>query len=416
MGTTYYFRESTVNETQAVTTWAGPVWSFATQDYIVVDDFESYNDDVDAGTTIFDTWIDGWVNETGSTVGYLNAPFAEQTIVHGGRQAMPLFYDNTAAAVSETEFALDQDWTVYGIRSLSLYFHGAAGNSGRLYVKIDNAKVSYDGPATDIAQAAWQPWNIDLSTAGNVSNVGSLVIGIEGAGATGTLYIDDIRLYPKTPEFIVPTQPDDTDLVGHWNLDEGSGTLAADSSGNGNDGALEGAAQWVTGVMNGALQFDGSSGVNCGDAPQLAFTEAFSITLWVNPSDLAGDRAFAGRSAANVGYAFKSMNDHLRFTTPGVMDHDGNNSILQLDTWQHVAVTFVAGQAAGCTFYVNGVATDTVASSALVTGAGPFEIGHNHWDQWCLGMIDEVRVYDRVLSAEEVAGLAGRTEPLHKPF
>ncbi len=110
------------------------------------------------------------------------------------------------------------------------------------------------------------------------------------------------------------------------------------------------------------------------------------------------------------------MNDHLRFTTPGVMDHDGNNSILQLDTWQHVAVTFVAGQAAGCTFYVNGVATDTVASSALVTGAGPFEIGHNHWDQWCLGMIDEVRVYDRVLSAEEVAGLAGRTEPLHKPF
>jgi hypothetical protein len=81
-----------------------------------------------------------------------------------------------------------------------------------------------------------------------------------------------------------------------------------------------------------------------------------------------------------------------------------------------VAVTFVAGQAAGCTFYVNGVATDTVASSALVTGAGPFEIGHNHWDQWCLGMIDEVRVYDRVLSAEEVAGLAGRTEPLHKPF
>ena len=416
LGTTYYWRIDEVNETQAVTTWAGPLWSFATQDYIVVDDFEGYNDDVDAGTTIFDTWIDGWVNDTGSTVGYLNAPFAERTIVHGGRQAMPLFYDNTAAAVSETEFALDQDWTVYGIRSLSLYFHGAAGNSGQLYVKIDNAKVSYDGPATDIAQAAWQPWNIDLSTAGNVSNVGSLVIGIEGAGATGTLYIDDIRLYPKAPEFIVPTQPDDTDLVGHWNLDEGSGTLAADSSGNGNDGALEGAAQWVTGVMNGALQFDGSSRVNCGDAPQLAFTEAFSITLWVNPSDLAGDRAFAGRSAANVGYAFKSMNDHLRFTTPGVMDHDGNNSILQLDTWQHVAVTFVAGQAAGCTFYVNGVATDTLTSSNLVAGAGPFEIGHNHWDQWCLGMIDEVRVYDRVLSAEEVAGLAGRTEPLHKPF
>ena len=111
LGTTYYWRIDEVNETQAVTTWAGPLWSFATQDYIVVDDFEGYNDDVDAGTTIFDTWIDGWVNDTGSTVGYLNAPFAERTIVHGGRQAMPLFYDNTAAAVSD-RVRPGPDWTV----------------------------------------------------------------------------------------------------------------------------------------------------------------------------------------------------------------------------------------------------------------------------------------------------------------
>jgi len=416
LGAAYYWRIDEVNEAEAVTTWAGPLWSFATQDYIVVDDFESYTDDIDAGEAIFDTWVDGWVNDTGMTVGYLSAPFAEQTIVHSGNQSMPLFYDNTAAAVSETEFALDQDWTLYGIRSLSLYFHGAAGNTGQLYVKINNAKVPYDGAAGDIAEAMWIPWNIDLSAVGgNLGSVTSLTIGIEGAGATGTLYIDDIRLYPGAPEFIVPTQPEDTNLAGHWNLDEGSGTLAKDSSGNGNDGAVEG-AQWVTGVLNGALQFDGDGRVNCGDAPQLALTQVLSITLWVNPSDLVGDRAFAGRSAANVGYAFKSMNDHLRFTTPGVMDHDGNNSILQLDSWQHVAVTFVAGQAAGCTFYVNGVATDTISSSNLVAGAGPFEIGHNHWEQWCLGMIDEVRVYDRVLSAEEVAGLAGRTEPLHKPF
>ncbi len=312
---------------------------------------------------------------------------------------------------------MDQDWTLYGIRSLSLFFHGEAGNDGQLYVKINNTKVPYDGAAGDIAESLWMVWNIDLSTvSGNLSDVTSLIIGIEGAGATGTLYIDDIRLYPQAPQFVVPAQADDTNLAGYWNLDEGSGTVAADSSGNGNDGALEGAAQWVTGVSGGALQFDGNSRVNCGDAPSLAFTEGFSIALWVNPSDLVGDRAFAGRSAADGGYAFKSMNDHLRLTTPGVMDHDGVNSILQLDTWQHVAVTFVPGQDAGCTFYVNGVATDTVNSSALAAGAGPFEIGHNHWDQWCLGMIDEVRVYDRALSAEEIAGLAGRTEPLHKPF
>ncbi len=166
----------------------------------------------------------------------------------------------------------------------------------------------------------------------------------------------------------------------------------------------------------GGLQFDGSSSVDCGEAPQLALTQALSISLWVNPADLTGDRAFAGRSAASGGYAFKSLDNHLRFTTPGIMDHDGNNSILQFDTWQHVAVTFVPGQAAGCVFYVNGIATDTLNSSNLTAGAGPFEIGHNHWNQWCIGMIDEVRVYDRVLSAEEVAALAGHTNPLPKAF
>ncbi len=417
LGTVYYWRIDEVNEAEVVTTWEGAVWSFATQDYMVVDDFESYTDDIDAGETIFDTWLDGWVNDNGSTVGYFDAPFAEQTIVHGGDQSMPLFYDNTTAAVSEAEFALDQDWTLYGIRSLSLYFHGEAGNDGQLYVKINNTKILYDGAAGDIAEAMWIPWNIDLSAVGgNLRSVTSLTIGIEGAGATGTLYIDDIRLYPQAPQFVVPMQPDDTNLVGYWNLDEGSGTLAQDSSGNGNDGTLEGTPQWVTGMSGSALQFDGSSSVNCGDAPQLALTQPLSITLWVNPSDLVADHAFAGRSAAGGGYAFKSMDDHLRFTTPGVMDHDGNNSILQLDTWQHVAVTFVPGQATGCVFYINGVATDTVSSSDLVADAGPFEIGHNHWDQWCLGMIDEVRIYDRALSAEEIAGLAGRTEPLNKPF
>src|SRR5512133_724727 len=110
------------------------------------------------------------------------------------------------------------------------------------------------------------------------------------------------------------------DLVGHWKLDEGSGTVAKDATKNGNNGTLEGVPLWVAGQLGGALQFDGNDRVNCGDASQLALTQTLSITLWVNPGDLAGDHAFAGRSAANVGYAFKSYANHLRFTTPGVRD------------------------------------------------------------------------------------------------
>jgi hypothetical protein len=96
-GGTYYWRVDEVNEADTVAVWPSPVWSFTVADYAVVDDFEAYNDDIEAKTTIFDTWLDGWVNNTGSTVGYFSAPFAERTIVHGGRQSMPLTYDNSVS-------------------------------------------------------------------------------------------------------------------------------------------------------------------------------------------------------------------------------------------------------------------------------------------------------------------------------
>ena len=90
------------------------------------------------------------------------------TIVHGGMQSMPLTYDNTAKfSFSEATrtFATAQNWTTSGIKSLSLWFQGAATNTGgQLYVKINGTKVSYNGNAGDLAKAAWIPWNIDLST------------------------------------------------------------------------------------------------------------------------------------------------------------------------------------------------------------------------------------------------------------
>jgi len=202
LDTTYYWQ---VNAVQEAESWAGDVWSFATQEYLVVDDFESYTDDIDAGEAIFDTWLDGWVNETGSTVGHLQTPFAERTIVRSGRQSMPLFYDNTEAAVSEADLALASDWTTNGIRSLSLYFYGNLDNTGQLYVRINNTKIAYDGPAVNLKRPSWQLWSIDLSAVDNASNISSLTIGVEGAGATGVVYIDDIRLYPEVLDYISPS-------------------------------------------------------------------------------------------------------------------------------------------------------------------------------------------------------------------
>jgi len=124
-GTTYYWKVAEVNEATTPSVWEGPVWSFSTTESTTVDDFESYTDD--EGNRIYETWIDGWTNGTGSTVGYVQAPFAERTITHGGRQSMPLDYNNTRAPFcSEAERTWDQaqDWTANGADTLILYFRG----------------------------------------------------------------------------------------------------------------------------------------------------------------------------------------------------------------------------------------------------------------------------------------------------
>ncbi|UCD51303.1 MAG: discoidin domain-containing protein, partial [Phycisphaerales bacterium] len=244
LATTYYWQITAVQDTES---WAGNVWNFDTQNYLVVDDFESYDDE---DNRIYDSWLDGWVNETGSTVGYLEEPFAEQTIVNSGRQSMPLFYDNAGVATSEADFELAQNWTANGIVSLSLFFHGATGNDGQLYVKINNTRIDYDGDAADIARASWQPWNIDLAATGaSLTNVTQLTIGVEGAGAQGIVYIDDIRLYPLAPQFMVPTEPDAANLVAHYALDGN----ANDSSGNGHDGTPVGNITFVNDPVRGQV-------------------------------------------------------------------------------------------------------------------------------------------------------------------
>jgi hypothetical protein len=188
-------------------TWEGDLWSFTTQEYFVVDDFEGYNDldTIDPNSNrIFNAWIDGYgIPTNGSIVGYENPPFAEHTIVHGGKQSMPLAYSNTAgAAYSEAErtFAVGQNWTEAGSQTLVLFFRGTEGNTGQLYMKVNGSKVVYGGDAGDIAKVQWQQWNIDLLLLGvNLQNVTKLSIGIDGNGAKGTLYLDDIRLYRLAP-------------------------------------------------------------------------------------------------------------------------------------------------------------------------------------------------------------------------
>jgi hypothetical protein len=183
LATTYYWQVAEVNEAETPSAWGGDVWTFSTEEFVVVDDFEAYDDDENR---IYDTWLDGFVNETGSTVGYFEAPFAEQTITHGGGQSMPLEYDSTAGVtVSEATRIFDtpQDWTQHGVKGLIIWFYGDPDNAAaQMYVKIDDAKVPYDGDAENLTRTPWQMWYIDL-TGLDVSRVDELTIGVEGSGA-----------------------------------------------------------------------------------------------------------------------------------------------------------------------------------------------------------------------------------------
>jgi len=414
---TYYWRVDEINEADTTCVWEGDLWSFATQDFALIEGFESYNDDDDL---IFDTWVDGWVNETGSTVGYLEAPFAERAVVHSGLQSMPLFYDNASSATSETEFAFAaEDWTAGGIKSLSLYFYGAAGNSGQMYLKINNSKVLYDGDADALAIARWQPWNIDLSMVGGVSNVTNLIIGIEGAGAKGVVYVDDIRLYPQAPEYVTPAEPDTVDLVAHYALDGN----ANDSSSNGFNGVANGGPTYGAGRDGQVIQFDGVDDHIVIAGVGIAEGASRTISGWAKASqtgisawtDVFG---FTGPSGAGGHFDIECVGDTGTTTAGyyGLHRYGWEQDIIPIDLeWHHLAATY---DGATVSWYGDGQLIGSTSSDAVpVVPPGQVHIGKredntNHFS----GLVDEVRIYDVALSAEEIAWLAGRRAPMQKPF
>ena len=209
--TTYYWRVDEANNTNADSPWTGPLWSFATANFLIIDDFESYND-LDEGdpdsNRIYLAWADGFDNPAinGSVVGNANAPFAEQTIVHGDLQSMPMSYDN-AVGKSEATLTLtsNRDWTFKGLNTLTIWYRGNSANAAEnLYVALNgSAVVNHENP--NAAQAgSWTRWDIDLQAFAdqgvNLANVTSITLGLGNranpvAGGAGMMYCDDIRLY-----------------------------------------------------------------------------------------------------------------------------------------------------------------------------------------------------------------------------
>ena len=202
----YYWRVDEVYPTETV---KGLVWSFATADFISVDDFESYNDiepPDPASNRIFDKWIDGFgTTDNGALVGNDLPPYAERGIVHGGAQSMPYAYDNNLKTSEATvTLAYPRDWTEEGVAKLILWFRGGSANAPeRMFVALNGSAVVYHDDQNAAQAAAWTAWVIDLQAFADqgvdLTNVDTITIGFgtknsPAAGGSGRMYFDDIQL------------------------------------------------------------------------------------------------------------------------------------------------------------------------------------------------------------------------------
>jgi len=470
--TTYFWRIDELNTADPEAPWQGNVWSFTTADFIIVEDFEQYDDFCNR---IFYMWADGWGysedpdcgvtastgNGTDSTVGNLNAPFAEQTIVHDGIQSMPFEYNNTGtggkARYSEAsrEFATGQNWTRNEVKALTLWFHGETGNAPEtLYVALEDSagqvRVANHPEPEALQVPDWQQWNIALTqfSGVNLAGVKKLYIGVGNrnnpqAGGSGKLYIDDIRVYPArcVPSLakpavdlsdncivdyadveiisdqwldsgfvVTPTDPGNLGLIAHYPLNGNANDVVG-----GNNGTTSGMVSYTTGKIGQALLLDGLDDYAGTNVSLLNDMSAFTLAGWVSARNPRDSRI--GLFGQNDAIEFGFDGGNISIWTAGGGSAAATWTLMDL-MWHHVAAV---GDGTGLNVYIDGQLAASGGTTTTNYGTSTYFFnmgGGGVWDDvdnWLSGKIDEVYVYNRALSDAEVASLAGHTSPLSIP-
>jgi len=219
-------------------------------------------------------------------------------------------------------------------------------------------------------------------------------------------------------------------LIGYWNFEEGSGSVALDRSGNGHDGELVNGPIWSNGAIGGGLLLDGKNDyVRVSDSPDLdpVVTQEITLAAWIKiegyGSSYGGVYGIVGKASSpsrpRGAYLFAVCNwfppekqGKLRF---GI--HDDvyfqdvfSNREIPTGRWVHVAVT--KDKQNVCKFYIDGT-LDSVDSSTITE---PFHdtalnlvLGYTgSYSDYLPGYIDEIRIYNRALSASEIELVSAR--------
>ncbi|MHC4557826.1 MAG: LamG domain-containing protein [Planctomycetota bacterium] len=455
-GQTYFWRIDEVNDANLDNPYKGEIWKFEVEEYLRVDDFDSYVDTND----LLLTWVDGSDNGTGSTIS-LETEFAGNS--------MNYVYDNTSYPwYSEVErtYTTPQDLTAGGAKALELRFRGDANNSPeQMYLALEdtagNRSLVIQGNPNALVQEQWQGWQnwaIALQDFVNVNDVNLAKIkkvtigignGIDPSPLTskGNLHIDDILLHPPRcfPEYVATSFNDDctTDLADlyviaqHWlvsdynvvaveprkdrlqvyyKFDETSGAVVNDSSVKGYHATVDanGANAWdPCGYDGGCLDFDGTFTVS---VPNDVFSNIYSevtVSVWVyldvnvNPNAVDRVEFSAGPMEPNQPW------DRLAWTQQEPEHHIGQ--------WNHYAFVKDANYAV-MRIYHNGllVAQNTDAFLPIDgIDAGQSTIGSKSDgdSSYYQGKLDDFRIYDYSLSHAEVLYLAtGSVSELYQPL
>ena len=228
----------------------------------------------------------------------------------------------------------------------------------------------------------------------------------DGGAATHQITAADSGSDTYTATF-TETAPPPSGLVAAYGFDEGVGSSVADASGSGNGGTISGAS-WTTGRFGGALSFNGTNNwVTVPDANSLDLTR-FTISAWVKPaSTQSGWRTVALKEKTN-GLAYALYANGVSPSAPAVWIDAGSEvgtgtgaSALPAGVWSYVTGTY---DGSALRLYVDGVLKATRNTTGTIAATtGPLRIGGNAvWTEWFNGALDEIRIYNRALSAAEI--------------
>lgn len=426
-GQTYYWR---VDATDGTTVWQGDVWEFMVANYLVVDDFESYD-----GGSLPAAW-----QSIGGAAASLETSLSNQ-----GQQSMKVDFSDTSSVSFTVPFA---DWTSRGVQALVLCINGDTNNAStanQLYVRLEDgvnsSTVNYAGSSDDLirdSSGPWLVWNIDLGdfTSISLTNVTKITVGITGT-SSDTIYVDDIRLYlPRCTGQFNPggdvtadctTDYDDLQmLLENW--------LLSGYTTDGYPGQLVNYAgddsQWISGKINGALKFDGVSDQKV-LIPALAVQEFHdkTIAMWIradaNDVNLTNNAHLFFAYAPDEDYVDDGYLARLFISDTGWISaacehytkrvYDASGPIeIGTGRWYHVALVLrdTSDTHLNMELYIDGTLQaqlgDIRQGPDLNTGVAVGGRGDNDATPF-LGAMDDFMIYDYPLSAAEISALANQS-------